>query len=101
MSQGRGPRAVQAPDAAPFPSSPPGPARPAEATRRGLGAALLRKPAKLQRLVAGIIAGSPLPVTVKIRLGEKDEKINAPEVGYNTVPRAALAVQLLIRWCKC
>eukprot|EP00884_Botryococcus_braunii_P011283 jgi/Botrbrau1/20155/Bobra.0173s0056.1 len=36
-----------------------------EATRRGLGAALLRSPRKLGRLVAGISEGSPLPLTVK------------------------------------
>ncbi|KAF8063726.1 DUS3L [Scenedesmus sp. PABB004] len=51
-----------------------------EATRRGLGAALLRKPTKLARLVAGIAAGSELPVTVKIRTGESDRKVNAPRV---------------------
>ena len=39
-----------------------------EATRRGLGSALLRKPAKLARLVGGLVDGSPLPVTVKIRM---------------------------------
>jgi hypothetical protein len=48
----------------------PSPPRPAEATRRGLGAVLLRKPTKLARLVSGIVAGSELPVTVKIRTGE-------------------------------
>ncbi|GBF87930.1 tRNA-dihydrouridine synthase [Raphidocelis subcapitata] len=51
-----------------------------EATRRGLGSALLRKPQKLARLVSGIVAGSELPVTVKIRTGEKEEKVNAREV---------------------
>jgi len=48
-----------------------------EATKRGCGAALLRKPAKLARLVAGIAADSPLPLTVKIRTGESEKKINA------------------------
>lgn len=51
-----------------------------EATKRGLGAALLRKPSKLARLVAGIAAGSPLPLTVKIRTGENEKKINVEEV---------------------
>lgn len=46
----------------------------AEATRRGLGAALLRKPTKLARLVAGIAAGSPLPLTVKIRTGGQQQR---------------------------
>lgn len=40
-----------------------------ETWKRGLGAALLKKPAKLERLVEGIANGVPLPLTVKIRLG--------------------------------
>lgn len=46
-----------------------------EATRRGLGSALLRNPNKLKRLVEGLIEGSPVPVSVKIRMspaGESD-----------------------------
>lgn len=41
----------------------------AEATKRGLGAALLRKPTKLAKMVAGIAAQVDLPITVKIRTG--------------------------------
>ena len=41
---------------------------------------MLRKPAKLARLVAGIAAASPLPLTVKIRTGESEKKINAGQV---------------------
>ncbi len=52
----------------------------AEATRRGLGAALLRKPTKLGRLVAGIAEGIPIPLTVKIRTGESASKINVMQV---------------------
>ena len=39
-----------------------------EATRRGLGSALLRKPAKLGRLVSGIVEKIPLPLSVKVRV---------------------------------
>ena len=39
-----------------------------EATRRGLGSALLRSPRKLARLVGGICEASPVPVSVKLRL---------------------------------
>ncbi|KAG2446275.1 hypothetical protein HXX76_000864 [Chlamydomonas incerta] len=46
-----------------------------EATRRGMGSAMLRKPRALAKMVAGIAADSELPVTVKIRLGENDKKI--------------------------
>ena len=48
----------------------------AEATRRGLGARLLDKPKKLERLVAEIAASTPLPMTVKIRTGQNADKIN-------------------------
>lgn len=52
-----------------------------EATRRGLGSALLRSPAKLGRLVAGMVdeAGG-MPLTVKVRLGCEDDAINVSEV---------------------
>ncbi|EEH58131.1 uncharacterized protein MICPUCDRAFT_11009, partial [Micromonas pusilla CCMP1545] len=40
-----------------------------ETWKRGLGAALLKKPRKLERLVRGIADGIPIPLTVKIRLG--------------------------------
>ncbi len=37
---------------------------------------MLRKPRSLAKLVHGVVLGSPLPVTVKIRTGEKDKSIN-------------------------
>ena len=37
-----------------------------EASRRGLGAAMLRKPRSLAKMVAGVVRESPLPVTVKV-----------------------------------
>jgi tRNA-dihydrouridine synthase 3 len=40
-----------------------------ETWKRGLGARLLKKPSKLERLVRGIADGIPIPLTVKIRLG--------------------------------
>ena len=52
-----------------------------ETWKRGLGAKLLKKPAKLERLVRGIADGVPLPLTVKIRLG----------AGSSEAPAAALA----------
>ena len=51
-----------------------------EATRRGLGAALLRKPHKLEQLVAGIAAGSSLPLSVKVRTGEFRNALNVRDV---------------------
>lgn len=52
-----------------------------EATRRGLGSALLRKPEKLARLVGGIASQLPIPLTVKIRTASAgDDTINVQRV---------------------
>lgn len=51
-----------------------------EATRRGLGSVLLKKPKKLARLVNMISEQLPIPLTVKIRTGESASKINAEKV---------------------
>ena len=69
-----------------------------EATRRGLGAALLRKPTKLGRLVAGIAEGIPIPLTVKIRSGESASKINVMQVSLpcSALHRPALLFLLLL-----
>ncbi len=40
-----------------------------EATRRGLGSALLKKPKKLTRLIQGMAEGIPVPLEVKVRIG--------------------------------
>ena len=52
-----------------------------EFTRRGLGAALLRRPSRVRALVEAMKRGAPgIPVTVKIRLGWHDDELNALEV---------------------
>jgi tRNA-dihydrouridine synthase 3 len=51
-----------------------------EITRRGLGASLLRKPAKLGRLVEATKGAVSVPVTVKLRSGWKEGKENVSEV---------------------
>jgi tRNA-dihydrouridine synthase 3 len=51
-----------------------------EITRRGLGASLLRKPAKLGRLVETMKRAVSVPVTVKLRSGWKEGKENVSEV---------------------
>ncbi len=43
-------------------------------TGKGKGAALLRDPEKLQKLLKIIVKNSPVPVTAKIRLGWEDER---------------------------
>jgi tRNA-dihydrouridine synthase 3 len=49
-------------------------------TRRGLGASLLRKPTRLGRLVAAMKAAVSIPVTVKLRAGWHEDKVNVSEV---------------------
>jgi len=50
-----------------------------EATRRGLGSSLLRSPSKLHKLVNGLVEGSDVPITVKIRLGCEADTVNCLE----------------------
>jgi tRNA-dihydrouridine synthase 3 len=65
-----------------------------EATRRGLGSALLRNPRKLHNLVAGIAEASPLPVSVKIRIGVDSSRINVREVTAGLREAGAAAVTI-------
>lgn len=48
--------------------------------RRGEGAALLREPKKLQKLLKLIVKNSKAPVTVKVRSGWDKDSINAKDV---------------------
>ncbi len=47
-----------------------------DTTRRGLGAAVLRKPNVLERLVTELVQTLSVPVTVKIRLGWNEKDLN-------------------------
>jgi tRNA-dihydrouridine synthase B len=49
-------------------------------TNKGAGAALLKDPRRLARIVKTLSSRSPVPVTVKIRSGWDDDSLNAPEV---------------------
>lgn len=60
--------------------------------KRRMGATLLRKPQKLARLVAGMVEGISVPVTVKIRLGWSEEEQNASEVARVCEEAGAQAV---------
>jgi len=44
------------------------------------GCALMREPELARRLIAGTVAGTKRPVTVKMRLGWDDSSLNAPEI---------------------
>lgn len=65
-----------------------------EATRRGLGSALLRKPEKLARLVNGIATQLPVPLTVKVRTGLTDSDTNVEKVATLLRDAGAAAVTL-------
>jgi tRNA-dihydrouridine synthase 3 len=49
-------------------------------TGRGMGASLLRKPTRLGRLVAAVKAAVSIPVTVKLRTGWHEDKVNVRDV---------------------
>jgi len=61
-------------------------------TRKGEGAALLREPDVLFRLVSALVKHAPVPVTVKIRAGWDDDSINAPEIAKRIEAAGASAV---------
>ena len=65
-----------------------------EATRRNLGSALLRHPDKLARLVRGIAAGSPLPLSVKVRIAAEGGDVNVREVVSKLRDAGAAAVTI-------
>lgn len=61
-------------------------------TRKGLGAALSRQPNKIRKIVAAMVAAVKIPVTVKIRLGWKNDDRNALEQAQAAVDGGASAL---------
>jgi tRNA-dihydrouridine synthase B len=53
------------------------------------GSALMRVPDEALRLVETVVAATPLPVTVKMRLGWDDQSLNAPEIARRAVDAGA------------
>lgn len=51
-----------------------------DTTRRGLGASLLKKPRNIAKVVEGLVAAIPIPVTVKFRLGWTEKELNYLEI---------------------
>ena len=49
------------------------------------GSALMRVPDEALKLIEAVVAATPLPVTVKMRLGWDDESLNAPELARRAV----------------
>lgn len=50
-----------------------------DTVRRGMGARLLQKPSKLRPLLEAMVKASELPVTVKLRIGYSEDRINIKE----------------------
>jgi tRNA-dihydrouridine synthase 3 len=63
-------------------------------TRRGLGASLLRKPTKLGRLVAAMKGAVSIPVTVKLRAGWHEDKVNVSDVARACEENGASAIAI-------
>lgn len=61
-------------------------------TKKGEGAALLKDPAKLARLVATLVEHAPVPVTVKIRSGWDASSVNAVEIARRVADAGADAI---------
>lgn len=51
-----------------------------DTTRRGLGAAMLRKPKQIAKVVEGLVAALPIPITVKFRLGWSEKDLTYTQV---------------------
>ncbi len=49
-----------------------------DVVKRGMGATLLQRPAALARIAEALVRALPVPVTVKIRIGWREDEINAP-----------------------
>jgi nifR3 family TIM-barrel protein len=60
--------------------------------RTGAGAALMRDPERVGRIVGGVVRRTTRPVTVKIRSGWDKSEVNALEVGRRAVEGGAAAV---------
>jgi tRNA-dihydrouridine synthase 3 len=63
-------------------------------TRRGLGASLMRKPGRLARLVSALKAAVGIPVTVKLRAGWSEAKVNVAEVARACEESGAAAIAI-------
>jgi tRNA-dihydrouridine synthase 3 len=63
-----------------------------DVVKRGMGATLLQRPAHLAKLVAEMVKGIPVPVTVKIRLGWTEGEENASEVAKAVEEAGAAAL---------
>jgi tRNA-dihydrouridine synthase 3 len=65
-----------------------------DATRRGFGAALLRRAGRVAAIVEAMKQAVPVPVTVKLRLGWSSEKLTCLKIGRAAAEAGADAIVL-------
>jgi len=65
-----------------------------EITGRGLGAGLMRKPGRIARLVAALVAAVRVPITVKLRTGWSSDKPNVSEIARACEEAGASAIAI-------
>lgn len=68
-----------------------------DVVRRGMGATLLRRPSVVARIVAAMVRDLPVPITVKLRSGWSEDRVNAIELGRAVEEAGAAAVALHAR----
>ncbi|MDR3470859.1 MAG: tRNA dihydrouridine synthase DusB [Devosia sp.] len=56
------------------------------------GSALMRVPDEAMRLIDAVVAATPLPVTVKMRLGWDEASLNAPDIARRAVEAGICAI---------
>lgn len=65
-----------------------------DVVRRGMGATLLQRPAALHKVLAALVEALEVPVTVKLRTGWKESKINCSEVARLAEEAGVAAITL-------
>lgn len=58
------------------------------------GSALMQVPDKALRLIEAVICATELPVTVKMRLGWNDDRLNAPDIARSAVDAGAQMISV-------
>lgn len=68
-----------------------------DTVKRGMGATMMRRPQVLSKMVEAMVAELPIPVTVKLRSGWSESRINAIEIAKDLEQRGVHAITLHAR----
>lgn len=63
-----------------------------EAVKRGMGSRLLQKPNKLNQILGAMVAATDVPVTVKLRIGYSESKVNLRQTVAASVDAGVRAI---------